>query len=351
MDNLKLNVSLLRKRVPNLTIAAKEKGLRPATVSNLCTGKTPLERAEVRTLVALAELAECKVDDLIIRGNNVQMIETGIKALDFLAPITKGGINGFIARPGMGQLVLLAEIFYRLKERNYATVLLMPRLDSPELNEVRESANILCQDTESAYEKMMRLNGKQDVALATDRSLVVSGEIYSLLEKVKLPEGKTITTFLIDPTGEAVDEELPYGPLDTLMIFDAEQVSRKLFPAVNPVSSTSVMIEDAQLNKKHFNLQQKTRKIMRRYRELRFLVNALGFDKLPFADKEIYKRGERLEAYFTQRFFIAEPFTKKKGASVSLSNTLEDVSRILEGYLDNVTPDNLFYIGTLNDGI
>lgn len=349
MDDLKLNVSLLRKSVPNVTIAAKEKGLRPATVSNLCTGKTPVGRAEVRTLVALAELAECKIDDLIIRGNEVQMIETGIKALDFLAPITKGGINGFIARPGMGQLVLLAEIFYRLREKDYTTVLLMPHFDSPDLKEVKESSNILCQDTESTYKEIMDLKEKQDVVLAADRSLVISGEIYSLLDKLELPEGKTITTFLIDPTGDAVDEELPYGPLDTLMIFDAELVSRKLLPAVNPVSSTSVITEGAQLDKKHLNLQQRTRKIMRRYRELRFLVSAFGFDKLQFADKEIYNRGQHLEAYLTQPFFVSEPFTKKKGVSVPLSDILDDVSHILEGQIDDVNSDRLLNIGSLNE--
>ncbi|WP_096269707.1 hypothetical protein [Paucisalibacillus globulus] len=349
MDNVKLNVAFLRKRVPNLTIAAKEKGLRPATVSNLCTGKTPVGRAEVRTLVALAELAECKVDDLLIRGNQVQMIETGIKALDFLAPITKGGINGFIARPGMGQLVLLAEIFYRLKEMDYATVLITPSFESPDLKEVKESSTNLCQNTEIAYQEINDLKGKHDIALAVDRSLVVSGEIYSLLEKLEQKEGTTITTFLIDPTGEAVDEELPYGPLDTIWNFDAELVSRKLFPALNPISSTSVITEGAQLDKKHFDLQQNARKIMRRYRELRFLVSAFGYDRLQFADKKIYTQGMRLEAYLTQAFYVSEPFTKKNGTSVPLSDTLDDIHRILDGQLDALNHDQLFYIGLLND--
>lgn len=351
MDNLKLNVSFLRKRVPNLTIAAKEKGLRPATVSNLCTGKTPVGRAEVRTLAALAELAECKIDDLLIRGNEVHMIETGIKALDFLAPITSGGINGFIARPGMGQLVLLAEIFFRLRKKDYTTVLLMPRFDSPNLKEVKESSSILCQDIDSAYEEIMDVRENQEVLLAVDRSLVVSGELYSLLDKLEMPEGKTITTFLIDPTGEVVDEELPYGPLDTLLIFDAELVSRKLFPAVNPVSSTSVITEGAQLNKKHLYLHQKKQKIMRRYRELRFLVSAFGLEKLQLSDKEIYHRGERLETYLTQPFFITEPFTKKEGVSVPLSVTLDDISGILDGKVDDIKTDRLFNIGSLNEVI
>lgn len=115
-DSLRLNVALLRRKVPNLTTAARSVGLRPATVSNLCTGKIPVGRAEVRTLVALATLAECSLDELILRGEKVEMIETGIKTLDLFAPLAKNGTVGLVARPGMGQLVILAELFYKMKK-------------------------------------------------------------------------------------------------------------------------------------------------------------------------------------------------------------------------------------------
>lgn len=347
MDNLTLNVTLLRSRVPNLTVAAKEKGLRPATVSNLCTGKTPVGRAEVRTLVALAELADCKLDDLIIRTNKVEMIETGIKSVDFLAPVTRGGINGFIARPGMGQLVLLAELFFRFQKKDYTTVLFMPNFESPDLKEVIESSDILCQKSEDVIKEVMHSTKKQDIILAADRSLVITGEIYSLLEKLQLPEGKMITTLLIDPTGEVVDEELPYGPLDTMLVFDAELVSRKRLPAVNPIFSTSIITEESELEKQHLDLLQKARKILRRYRELRFLVSAFGLDKLHDNDKQIYNRGQRLEAYLTQPFFVAEPFTKRKGTFVPLSNTLDDVHSILDGQLDQIDMNKILNIGSL----
>ncbi|GAF23001.1 ATP synthase beta chain [Bacillus sp. JCM 19047] len=81
---LRLNVAFLRKKVPNLTVAAKEIGLRPATVSNLCTGKIPLEKAEVQTLAKLASLAGCLMDDLVLSDDKLRLVETGIKAIDFL---------------------------------------------------------------------------------------------------------------------------------------------------------------------------------------------------------------------------------------------------------------------------
>ncbi|WP_367579278.1 hypothetical protein [Shouchella patagoniensis] len=97
MESIRLNVPLLRKRVPNLTKAAKSVGLRPATVSNLCTGKIPIARAEVKTLVLLASLAKCSIDELILYKNDVEMIQTGIKAIDFFALLFKNQTVGLLA--------------------------------------------------------------------------------------------------------------------------------------------------------------------------------------------------------------------------------------------------------------
>ena len=81
---LQLNVPLLRRRVPNLSAVARSVGLRPATVSDLCTGKIPISRAEVRTLVGLAALASCSLDDLVLRGGLTGMLETGADPADIV---------------------------------------------------------------------------------------------------------------------------------------------------------------------------------------------------------------------------------------------------------------------------
>src|SRR5262245_22596357 len=126
-QQFRLNVALLRRRVPNLSATARSIGLRPATVSDLCTGKIPVGRAEVRTLVGLSALAGCSLDDLVLRGPSMGMLETGIKPLDLLAPLVRGGVAGLIARPNVGQLVLLAELCRTLHtQRGFATVLWLP---------------------------------------------------------------------------------------------------------------------------------------------------------------------------------------------------------------------------------
>jgi F-type H+-transporting ATPase subunit beta len=341
MDNFKLNVELLRKRVPNLTVAAAAAGLRPATVSNLCTGKVPLARAEVRTLVALADLAECSVDELIIRGGELEMLETGIKVIDLFVPLTRGGLVGFVARPGMGQLVVLAEILHRMNLNGSQTVFLKPEDESPGVDDVLHVSKLVCHSAKEALEKISQIR-KQNVVLAADRQTVLTGEIYSLLESLR-EKDITPTTLLVDLRGEAMDEHEPYGPLDTLWQFDAELASRKIFPAINPLHSASVLIEGASVDKTHLLMQQQAKKILRRYRELRFV----DLDKMPSLEREIFQRGLRLEAYFSQPFFVAEEFTKLQGESVLLQTVIADVQRILKGELDDTKVESLSYIGKL----
>lgn len=349
MDELHLNVSLLRTRVPNLTVAARSAGLRPATVSNLCTGKIPIGRAEVRTLALLASLAGCTMDELIVRGSLAGMIETGIKALDLLAPVIKGGRTGLVARPGTGQMVLLAELLHRLKKQGYTSIFWKPAEDAAGTGEVLQEADYVCRSAEEVLQKLHEIPGKEEIVLAADRSVVLSGEFDELMEGQDASNSRSITTILVDITGDAVDDETPYGPLDTFLRFDAELTTRGLFPAIDPVASTSVILEGAQLEPPHVWVQQQTRKLMRRYRELRPLVLFRGIDKLPESEKIMYRRGERLEAYLSQPFYIAEPYTGKKAEWIPLPETLEDVGKIVNGGADHIPVDELTFAGRIKD--
>ncbi|MFP7299352.1 hypothetical protein [Neobacillus niacini] len=348
MENIRLNVPLLRRRVPNLTSAAREVGLRPATVSNLCTGKIPVGRSEVRTIVALAELAQCSLDELILRGEHIEMIETKIKTLDLFAPIVKGGTIGLVARPGMGQLVVLAELFYRFKKEGYATVLLKPENDHPELAEILEDTEIVADSIEKAFTEMSVVGKNKEIIFVSDRSHVLTGEIFELQEKLQEVDIKTVTTFLLDLKGASVDEDLPYGPLETLWQFDMDLAARHRFPAVNPIYSTSSVLEGAHLDPNHLNIQQKAQKLLRRYRELRSLVNVKGINGIPASEIETFHRGERLEAYLTQPFYVAEAFTGIKGKEVSIKDTLNDVKKILDGVVDSRDISTFNFIGTIN---
>nr|WP_218094123.1 hypothetical protein [Paenibacillus solanacearum] len=347
MDDLQLNVSLLRRRVPNLTAAARAVGLRPATVSNLCTGKTPIGNAEVKTLVTLASLAGCSVDELLIRGGGMAMIETGIKVIDLLAPLVRGGTIGLAGRRGSGQLVMMAELCRRMKRRGYETVFWKPEGEVSGIGNVEKSADAVFAGPDEVAEHIVSIRSDRDVFLFADRTVVLSGELFALRQRLEDAAGRPVTTALVDILFEAVDEEVPYGPLDTSLRFDVDLSSRALFPAVDPVFSISTMLEGALLEATHLTLQQRARKLLRRYRELRAVVGAKGFEVLTEPDAAAYKRGERLEAYFSQPFYATEVFTNKPGEWVALQDTLDDVRRILDGASDHMEVRRLYFSGRL----
>src|SRR5690606_34508679 len=156
-----------------------------------------------------------------------------------------------------------------------------------------------------------------------------------------------ITIALVDIKCEVVDDELAYGPLDTLWKFDADLIARNIYPAIDPIASTSTALEGSHLEAVHLTAQQRARQLLRRYRELRALVNGQGMDHISESDKQLYKRGERLEAYLAQPFYVSEPYTNRQGEWLTLYETLEDVKRILDGGTDDVDPSELLFSGRL----
>lgn len=346
-DQLQLNVSLLRSRIPNLTVAAKSVGLRPATVSNLCTGKVPVGRAEVRTLVTLANLANCTLDELIIQGKGTKIVETGIKVVDLFAPLVKGGTIGFIARPGMGQLVLLGELFNRLKRKGFTAVTLLLDEESEGVYDVVSQSDFHSSNMEEVHQKVTKLLEDGDVVLGVDRKKYLTEEFYDIQEQLNKLQKYSVTYAIIDTSGEVVDEDLPYGPLESLWKFDMDLAVRRIYPAIDALASTSTTLEGLDLEDDHLEIQQKARKTLRRYKELRFMVNQWGLEKLSKEDQIVYSRGERLEAYFTQPFYITEEFTKKSGEWVTIKDAISDVKKIIEGAADQIKATDLMYIGTL----
>jgi F-type H+/Na+-transporting ATPase subunit beta len=352
--DLTLNVPLLRRRVPNLTVAARAAGLRAATVSNLCTGKIPVARAEVRTLVTLASLAGCSLDELILRGNVLGSLETGIKVLDVFAPLVRGGTIGLVARRNVGQLVLLAELFVRARQRDFATVFWAPDEMGAQLLEVLKAdaplmtaADLTCATEDDVLAYVSQHGGERDVLLGTDRAAALSGALLALRQRFDEAGMRPVTTVLVDVRGDAADEDAPYGPLETLIRFDVDRASRNLYPAIDPVGSTSVLLEGASLEATHLSLERRASRLLRRYRELRFLVSARGVGSLPDDDRLLFQRGERLEGFLAQPFYVADPYTGRPGAWVSVQDALSDIRRILDGGQDHVAPAQLAYLGRL----
>lgn len=345
--SIRLNTHLLKRKVPNLTVAAKNVGLRPATVSNLTTGKIPIGRAEVRTLFALSKIADCTMDELIILGDETEKIETGIKIIDLFAPLVRGGTAGLVARQEMGQLVLLAELFYRMRMLNFYTLLFIPETDMKGIADVMSNVDYYSSDMNDISNKINEMNNNQDIMIGIDRSRLLSGDLNILRERISNETNSSITFIIVDTTGESVDEDFPFGPLESLWSFDMDLVTRKMFPGINPIASTSSLLENEYLDADHLTVVRHAKKILRRYKELRFIVNVFGDSKLTEKDKVIYNRGLRLEAFLTQPFYVAEKFSLKRGEWVNMQETINNVRSIIEGKNDKMEVEDLLFIGCL----
>jgi F-type H+-transporting ATPase subunit beta len=346
-EDLQLNVPLLRRRVPNLTVAARSVGLRPATVSDLCNGKIPVGRAEVRTLAALAALAGCSLDELVLRGGGAGVIETGIKLLDLMAPLVRGGTAAFMAPIGLGHSVVPSELVHRLRQKGFATFVWLPSEVHPHMTVIVDEADASATLMANVRQQLALLRAERNVLVVADRATVLTGELFALREQLQEAGARPLTFALVDMSRDAPDEDAPYGPLETLWRFDTDMLARRIFPAVNPIGSTSTLLEGGQLEATHLAVQQRARKLLRRYRELRSLVAVLGPEKLSPADVTAFRRGERLEAFLTQPLFVTEPLTKLAGAWVSLPDTIDSVRRILDGGADEIEVKDLMYVGRL----
>ena len=337
-DDLQLNVQLLRRLVPNLTVAARSVGLRSATVSDLCNGKIPLGRAEVRTLVALADLAQCSLDDLVIRGAGAAMVETGVKVIDLFAPLVRGGTVGLVARSGMGQMVVLSELLHRFRHRGCGTLLWLPPEYHPDFQDVVPEAELVAHTQQGAEQQIAAMLKDREVFVATDRAMVLSGELDDLRQRLPSGAGHAVTFLLVDPRGESPDDDLPYGPLETLWRFDADMAARSIFPAIDPVGSTSIILEGAYADPAHMTIQQRARRLYRRYRELHALARVRGIERIPNDELLTYRRGERLEGFIRQPFYVVEPWLKQPGEWVTPADALEAARRILDGPAEELHP-------------
>ncbi|WP_342720202.1 hypothetical protein [Sediminibacillus albus] len=243
-------------------------------------------------------------------------------------------------------MVVLAEVFHRLKKKGFSTVFLADDKETS-IADVLTESDFYSSNTDEIFDKIKAYQQAGEFILGVDRNLYLSEEFFRLEERINENDFREMTVAIVDTSGEAVDQELPYGPLDTLWDFDMELAAKHAFPAVNPLTSTSTVLEGLLVESSHLEIQQKARKTLRRYKELRFLINNRGPDGISEYDRLDYVRGERLEAYLTQPFFVAENFTRQVGKSVSLATTIKDVKAILQGDTDEMDINLLKFTGEL----
>lgn len=324
---------------------------------------------------------------------------TGIKVIDFFAPLQKGFKMGLLGGAGVGKTVLIKELIHNIYASSKAHAVFVGAgersREGKELYEDMKSSNLLdkmamvygqmgdnpisrskCVSTGLRMAEYLRDEKKEDVLIfidniyrfiqakaeiATDlKELLIengypssmASEISSLEERINSNDNGSITSFQTiyipadDLTDDAVQTTMSY--MDGQIVLDRKIAELGLYPAINVFKSTSKLLDVEKVGERHFKLVERVLAYLTRYEELQEIIAVLGIEELSEEDKKIFYRSRKLRNYFSQPMFVAEPFTNIKGQFVDIKDVLDDVEGILEGKYDTMDESKFRYIGKIS---
>lgn len=338
-----------------------------------------------------------KLNEVNIDGD---ILWTGIKVIDFFAPMQKGFKMGLLGGAGVGKTVLIKElinnvyrglrsnsVFVGIGERSregkelYDEMLEGDLLDKMSIvfgqmgeNSMNRSRAIYSGLTLAEY---LRDEKEQDVLLFIDniyRFIQANAEITAEMEQMPIDNGYS-STLLSDiaaveerinstDDGSITSFQTVFIPADDMndaavhaitshfdgqIVLDRKVAEKGIYPAVNVFKTSSKLISIDKVGEKHYKLVQEVLRYMSRYQELEEIVAVLGIEELSADDYNIFYRSRKLRNYFTQPMFVAEQFTNIPGKFVSIEDVLIDVEAILDGKYDTTNENRFSYIGNLHE--
>ncbi len=331
-----------------------------------------------------------------------EILETGIKVIDLLCPYAKGGKIGLFGGAGVGKTVLIQELISNIATEHggisvFAGVGERTREGNDLYKEMTESGviNKTClvfgQMNEPPGARMrVALSGLtmaeyfrdeegQDVLLFIDniyRFTQAGSEVSALLgrmpsavgyqptlasemgqlqERITSTKKGSITSVqaVYVPADDLTDPApaTTFTHLDAKTVLDRSIASLGLYPAVNPLESSSRMLDPQIVGQRHYNVALQVQQILQRYKELQDIIAILGMDELSEADKKIVNRARRIRNFLSQPLHVAESFQDTKGIYVPLKDTIESCEAIINGELDHLPEQAFLYVGTAQDAI
>ena len=337
-----------------------------------------------------------KIKDIDV---NIDILWTGIKVIDFFAPLQKGFKMGLLGGAGVGKSVLIKElihnvysslnanaIFCGVGERSREGKELYLEMGESNLldkmamvfgqmgdNPVSRSKSIYAGLTLAEYlrdekhqdvlifiDNIYRfVQAKAEIATELKQMLIGNGypadmalDISKIEERISSTDKGSITSFQAiyipadDFTDEAVQTIISY--MDGQIVLDRKIAELGLYPAIDVFKSTSKLIDVEKIGERHFHLVEEVLRYLTRYAELEEIIAILGIEELSEEDKNIFYRSRKLRYYFSQPMFVAEPYTNIKGQFVDIKDVLDDVENILNGKYDDVDEIKFRYIGKCN---
>ena len=333
-------------------------------------------------------------------GATQEIFHTGIKVIDLLAPLIKGGKAAMFGGAGVGKTVLIMELIRTTVERHsgisvFAGIGERSREGHELLLELRESgvlartALVFGQMNEPpgarwragltalAIAEYFRDSAHENVLLLIDNvyRLVQAGaevsgllgrlpsrvgyqpslasEIAELEERIASVAGAAITSIqaVYVPADDFTDPAVAeiFSHLDSSIVLSRDMAAEGMYPAIDPLGSTSTLLDPRLLGERHYRVAQEVRKVIAHYRDLQEIIALLGIEELSAADRTTVGRARRLQRFLTQPFMVTVAFTGKAGRTVELDKTLAGCTSILDGETDDWAESSLYMAGDLEE--
>jgi len=179
----------------------------------------------------------------------------------------------------------------------------------------------------------------------------LTSEIGGFHERISSREGASITAIeaVYVPADDLTDPAVVciFAHLDSILVLSRERVQKGLYPAIDPLMSSSAFMNPAVVGKRHFGAAQEVIRLFHKQEELQRLVAIVGIEELSKSDRVLFHRARKLSNFLTQPFFTAEPYTNRPGQYVKLDDTLAGCERIIAGRLDSVSDEEFYMRGIL----
>ena len=343
-----------------------------------------------------------KAPDFKDQATSTEILETGIKVIDLLEPYPKGGKIGLFGGAGVGKTVLIQELIHNvaLEHGGYSIFTGVGErsregndlyLEMTEAGVMDKTALVFGQMNETPGVRMrvgltgltmaehFRDKEKKDVLLFIDnifRFVQAGSEVSTLLgrmpsavgyqptlatemgalqERITSTKDGSITSVqaVYVPADDLTDPapQTTFSHLDATTVLSRKIAEQGLYPAVDPLESTSRILEADTVGEEHYYVARKVQEILQKYSELQDIIAILGMDELSPEDQTTVKRARKIQRFLSQPTFVAEKFTGMKGVYVPLSETIRGFKMIIEGEMDDYPEAAFFNVGTIEEAM
>ena len=334
-------------------------------------------------------------------SSGIDILETGIKVIDLIMPIAKGGKIGLFGGAGVGKTVTLMELINNIAKQHsglsvFAGVgertregndfyhemteggvidkvaLVYGQMNEPPGNRLRVALTGLTmaehfrdegRDVLMFVDNIYRytLAGTEVSALlgrmpsAVGYQPTLAEEMGALQERITSTKTGSITSFqaVYVPADDLTDPSpaTTFAHLDATLVLSRNIAELGIYPAVDPLDSTSRQLDPLVVGQEHYSIARGVQGILQRYKELKDIIAILGMDELSDEDKQVVGRARRIQRFLSQPFFVAEVFTGSPGKYVSLKDTLSSFKAILNGEYDNLPEQAFYMVGGIDEVI